>query len=371
MRDPRIRKVADVLVHHSTRLQAGEKVLIEAIDAPEPVVLALVEAATDAGAHPVVLLKNYRIFRHLLQRASVEALELTAAAETRLMDGVDAYIAVRGSDNISELADVPTDRLRLYEQHVWKPVHLERRLPSTKWVLLRWPTPGMAQLARQSTESFEDYFFDVCTLDYGKMSRAMQPLKERMEATNRVRLVAPGTDLSFSIEGIPAVACDGRRNIPDGEVYTAPVRDSAEGVITYNTPSLYRGVIHENVRFRFEAGKIVEASSTHTGHLEEVLDTDGGARYIGEFAIGFNPYITRPIQDGLFDEKIAGSIHLTPGNAYDTAFNGNRSQIHWDLVLQMDAERGGGEIWFDDTLVRKDGLFVVEDLVGLNPENLL
>jgi aminopeptidase len=189
--------------------------------------------------------------------------------------------------------------------------------------------------------------------------------------TDRVRITGPDTDLSFSIAGIPAQPCDGKRNIPDGEVYTAPVRDSINGTIQYNTPTLYQGHSHQDVFFRFENGKIVEATSSDTEHLNTVLDSDEGARYIGEFAIGFNPHITEPMRDILFDEKIAGSIPQTPGNAYDVAFNGNRSQIHWDLVLIQRPEYGGGEVWFDDRLVRKDGLFVLPELEGLNPANLM
>jgi aminopeptidase len=238
-------------------------------------------------------------------------------------------------------------------------------------VILRWPSPNMAQQAQMSTEAFEDFYFDVCTLDYARMSRAMQPLRELMEATDKVRLVAPGTDLTFSIRGIPAVACDGHQNIPDGEVFTAPRRTSAQGTIAFNSPTIYEGTTHENVRLTFREGRIVEATSSNPGHLDAVLGTDEGARYLGEFAIGFNPHVTKPMKDILFDEKIAGSIHLTPGACYDDASNGNKSRIHWDLVLRMTADVGGGEIYFDDRLIRKDGLFVVPELLPLNPENLL
>jgi aminopeptidase len=229
----------------------------------------------------------------------------------------------------------------------------------------------MAQLAQMSTEAFEDFYFRVCTMDYSRMAVAMRPLVDLMQRTDRVRLVAPGTDLGFSIRDIPAIPCDGKMNIPDGEVFTAPVRDSVEGVIAFNAPTIYQGVSHEGVTLHFERGRIVKSSSSNPGHLEQVLDSDEGARSVGEFAIGFNPHVRRPMKDILFDEKIAGSIHFTPGQAYEEADNGNRSQIHWDLVLMMDPEHGGGEVWFDDTLVRKDGEFVLDELRSLNPAALL
>jgi aminopeptidase len=287
------------------------------------------------------------------------------------MEKVQAYIGLRGSYNISETSDVPMERMKLYQKHWLKPVHLEVRVPKTKWVVLRWPTPSMAQQAGMSTEAFEKFYFDVCTMDYSKMSKAMTPLHKLMMRTDKVRIKGPlDTDLSFSIKGIPAVKCDGRLNIPDGELFTAPVKDSVNGVIHYNTPTIYQGTTFENIRFVFKDGKIVEATSSDTKKTNQILDSDPGARYVGEFALGFNPFIDTAMKDILFDEKIKGSLHLTPGNAYDDAFNGNRSEVHWDLVLIQTPEYGGGEIWFDGKLVRKDGLFVPKALQGLNPKNL-
>jgi len=369
--DARHARLAEILLHYSCAIGPGDRLLIEAVDTPHGFVNELVRAASAAGAHPAVLLKSQAVQRELLLAASEEQLEAVAASELAYMERMDAYIGVRGSDNVSEYADVPAGRMRLYERLVWKPVHLDVRVNRTRWVVLRWPAPSMAQLALKSTKAFEDFYFKVCTMDYARMSEAMDPLKELMEATERVRLLAPDTDLSFSIESIPAVKCDGKRNIPDGEVYTAPVRDSVNGTIAYNAPTLYQGVTHERVRFTVEEGRIVEAASTESEHLLETLDTDEGARYFGEFAIGFNPHVRRPMKDILFDEKIAGSIHLTPGQAYEEADNGNRSQIHWDLVLMMDPDSGGGEVWFDEVLVRKDGRFVLPELEGLNPEHLV
>jgi aminopeptidase len=221
-----------------------------------------------------------------------------------------------------------------------------------------------------STEEFEDFYFDTCTIDYAKMSKAMDPLVELMQRTDRVRLVAPGTDLEFSIKGIPAIKGAGTYNLPDGEVFTAPIKDSINGIIRYNTRTAYMGKIYENIVFHFKDGRIVESTSSRTAEMNAILDSDEGARYVGEFAIGLNPFVKKPMLNPLLDEKIAGSIHLTPGDCYDMAPNGNKSRHHWDIVLIQTKEWGGGEIYFDDKLVRKDGLFVLDELKGLNPDNL-
>ena len=284
------------------------------------------------------------------------------------MKGMDAYIAVRAGENTSELSDVPSDKLNMYYK-LTRPT-LDYRVNKTKWVVLRYPNPSMAQLAGTSQEAFEDFYFNVCTLDYQKMSKAMDPLVDLMNRTDKVRLVGPDTDLTFSIKDIPAIKCDGLRNIPDGEVYTAPVRESMNGVISYNTFSEEQGFTYENIRFEVKNGKIVKAAANDTKRINELLDTDEGSRYFGEFAIGVNPYVLHPMKDTLFDEKICGSFHLTPGMAYEDADNGNKSAVHWDLVMIQRAEYGGGEIWFDDVLIRKDGIFVIPELQGLNPENL-
>lgn len=371
MTDPRIDKLADVLVNYSCAVKPGESILIEAIDVPHAFTKALVRAASATGGRPIVMLKSNEVNRALMMGGSKEQWDTIAEVERLQMEKVQCYIGARGSANISELSDVPADRQKAYEQTVWKRVHHEVRIKKTRWCVLRWPSPSMSQMAEMSTEAFEDYFFNVCTLDYARMSRAMQPLKELMQKTDKVRLRGPrDTDLTFSIKGIPAIPCDGKMNIPDGEVFTAPVRDSINGVIHFNAPTIYRGTTHNDIRLVFRNGKVVEATSTATDKLNEVLNADEGARYVGEFAVGFNPYCTKPMKDILFDEKIAGSIHLTPGACYDEASNGNKSDIHWDMVLIQTPEYGGGEMWFDSRLVRKDGRFVVSELEPLNPEKL-
>jgi aminopeptidase len=370
MRDPRGARLAQIVVQHSTQLQPGETVLIEAFDEHNGLVLDLIEASQAAGAIPLISLRRNDVIRAQLARATERQLRVMGAIEQFQMEQVQAYVGLRGAFNVAELSDVAADRMALYMQHVVKPVHLEYRVNHTKWVVLRHPNAAMAQQAGMSTAQFEDWYFRVCTLDYSRMAEAMEPLKQRLERTDRVHLKGPGTDLRFSIKGIPAVKCEGRRNLPDGECYTAPVRDSVEGTIRYNTPSLYLGTTYDNLAFRFEGGRIVEASGTPGDRLQALLDSDEGARYVGEFSLGFNPWITRPMKDTLFDEKIAGSLHLTPGQAYQIADNGNRSRVHWDLVLIQTPEYGGGEVWFDGECVRKDGRFVVPELEGLNPERL-
>ena len=371
MADPRYDQLADVLVNYSCALQPGDNILIEAFDIPDTFVRSLIRASAEAGGRPLVSLRSNAVMRDLMLASSEEQMSLLGEIDAFRMERMDAYIGVRGNPNISEWSDVPPEAMQRYQGLWWKPAHQKLRVEETRWVVLRWPDPSMAQQALMPTEAFEDFYFQVCTLDYARMSRAMQPLKELMERTDRVRLVAPGTDLRFSIRDIPAICCDGGRNIPDGEVFTAPVRDSVEGTIQFNAATIYQGVSHERIRLVFEKGQVVDSDSSNAEHLRSVLDTDEGARYVGEFAIGFNPHITRPMKDILFDEKIAGSIHFTPGAAYKSAWNGNESQIHWDMVLMMDAEAGGGEVYFDDVLIRRDGLFVLPELEDLNPENLL
>lgn len=370
MRDMRLQKLAANLAGYSIDVQPGDNVLIDMIGSERELAKCLIEEVAKRGGRPFVETSDRSVLRSLLMHATREQIELWASFDLKRMEAMQGYIGIRAGENASELADVPEEKMRLYEQLYRNPVHMERRVKKTKWVVLRYPNHSMAQLADMSTEAFEDFYFNVCNLDYAKMDRAMDPLASLMERTDKVRIVAPGTDLTFSIKGIGAKKCSGHRNIPDGEVFTAPVRDSVNGTIAYNTPSINNGVTFENIRFTFENGKIVAAESSDTKRINEILDMDEGARYIGEFSLGFNPYILHPMKDTLFDEKIAGSLHFTPGQAYEETDNGNRSAVHWDLVLIQRPEYGGGEVWFDDRLIRKDGRFVVPELEPLNPEHL-
>ncbi|MEZ0537392.1 aminopeptidase [Caldicellulosiruptoraceae bacterium PP1] len=371
MTDERIKILAKNLLDFSVELKKGEKILIESIGCEVPLTKELIKYAYQKGAYPFVWLKDVTLQRELLLDAKKEQIEIIAENERKLMEQMDAYIGIRATPNPYEQSDVSPENMNLYQTIWFHKVHSEVRVPKTKWCILRYPNYSMAQQSKMSLEKFEDYYFKVCNLDYSKMSKAMDNLVSLMEKTDKVRIVGNGTDIEFSIKGMKAIKCDGHMNIPDGEVYTAPIKESVNGVISYNTPSHYSGFRFENIKFEFKDGKIINATANNTERINKILDTDEGARYIGEFSIGVNPFITFPMEDTLFDEKISGSIHFTPGNAYDDADNGNRSSVHWDLVLIQTPEFGGGEIYFDNVIIRKDGRFVVKELELLNPENLI
>jgi aminopeptidase len=365
MHDARIDALARQLVRYSTALKKGDKVLIDLHDVPDSIGVALIREARARGGFPLLRLHQGRLTREMLKGAEDEQYHILAKHLLAEMKDMDAYIAIRGGLNIAETSDVPADKMKLAMKHM-RPV-LDHRVKKTKWCVLRWPSSSMAQQAGMSTEAFEDFYFKVCLLDYKALVPAMNALKKLMDATDAVEIKGPGTHLRFSIKNIPAIVCGGNYNIPDGEVFTAPVRDSVEGVITYNAPTIYQGIPFDGIRLEFSKGKIVKAEAGgKTKQLNKILDSDEGARYIGEFALGFNPVIREPMRDILFDEKIAGSFHFTPGQAYEDADNGNRSQVHWDMVNIQRKDYGGGEIWFDGKLIRKDGVFLPKALAKLN-----
>lgn len=363
-------KLAKLLVEFSVNLQNGENIMLDTCEIPEEMVIALIEAVKARGGIPFVKMRTNKISRMINKSFAKSDYEKMCDVQLDEMKNMQAYIALRGGNNTFEQSDVPQDQQNI----VFKALHpvIDYRVNKTKWCVLRWPSDGFAQQAKMSTEEFSEFFFRVCTMDYSKMKPGMDALKKRMESTDKVKIVGPGTNLEFSIKGISAIPCGGSHNIPDGEVFTAPVKTSVNGKISYNAQTVYQGICFDNVELTFKDGKIVNAQAGQkTDKLNAILDSDEGARYVGEFALGFNPHVLHPMCDILFDEKIAGSFHFTPGQAYEDADNGNRSQVHWDLVCIQRKEYGGGEIYFDGTLVRKDGIFVTDDLKPLNPENLV
>ena len=374
MKDIRIEKLAYNLVNYSCKLKKGENVLIKVYGEGEErdLVMAIIQEVYKVGGNPFVWNQDPQIMRELLKKCNDEQIKIWAESDLMLMKKMDAYIGISGGSNSAENSSVKEENYKIYEKLYLDPVHMDQRIKNTKWVVLNYPTASMAQQASMSTDEFEDFYFKVCNLDYSKMDKAMDNLVSLMNKTDKVKIIGEGTNLTFSIKDIPAIKCAGVINIPDGEIFTAPVKNSVNGVLSYNTPSLYSdGFTYDNIKLEFKDGKIINASSNDDKRINKIFDTDEGARYIGEFAIGVNPYITKPMKKILFDEKIMGSFHFTPGACYDEAPNGNKSTIHWDLVCIQTKEYGGGEMYFDDVLIRKDGVFVIDELKCLNPENLI
>lgn len=365
---------AKVLVNYSAEVKPGHLVYIDSLaNTPVEMIIAIMEAVKEAGGSPYAIRRDERLLRMMNLTGNEQLFAFMASHDIHMIEKCDSGIIFRDFGNAHATADVPSELSQLWSKHYAGKV-INFRSPRN-WILAKWPTPGMAQLMKMSTEQFEEFYFQTVLFDYAKMEQAALPLKELMDRTDQVTIKGPGdTDLTFSIKDIPSTLCTGKINIPDGEVFTAPVRNSMNGVIQYNTLNVSReGPSFENIRFEVKDGKIITASCG-TGDqekLDSILDTDEGARYFGEFAFGFHPMITTAVGDTLFDEKIKGSFHLTPGKCYESSPNGNASNVHWDIVCIQRPEYGGGEILFDDVLVRQDGLFVLPELEGLNPDILL
>ena len=372
MSDSKCSELATILLNHSIKLKKNEKVLIEMLGT-ECVDLAseLIKQTKKIGAIPILNIIDYKILKELLLNCNEEQIKSFAKYDLTKMKDADAYIGIR-SANPKDLDGISKENMEMFNKFYQNPVHLLERVQNTKWCILRYPNEFMAEKAKMTLTDFTKYFYNVCTANYSKMENAMQPLKELLSKTDKVHIIGKGTDLTFSVKGIEAEKYYGTFNIPDGEVASCPTKYSSNGYITYNTETTYNGITFKNIYFELKDGKIVKATAgDKTKELNEILDTDEGARYIGEFALGLNPYVTNTIGDTLFDEKVAGSFHFTPGTSLEESDNGNRSTIHWDIVCIQTPEFGGGEIYFDDVLVRKDGRFVIKELENLNPENLI
>ncbi len=366
MTDKRLYDLAGNILSYSLGLKKGQSFMIRGPLAAKPLIMALIRKADEMGVAPHVRIFDEEINRWLLTNANDGRIEAEASWDMHIYKQLDAEVFIDSTENDAELSliDSKIMQRRAHARRPW----VDLVCGSKQWVILNWPTKGQAQSSRMPYEDFYDFVINATSMDYSKMKKDMQPLSDLMSGTDKVRITGPGTDLTFSIKGIPNEICAGENNLPDGEIYTAPVRDSVEGTLAYNTPSPYHGKVYNGVKLEFRKGKIVKATAdSSTDALNAIFDTDEGARYIGEFALGVNPHVTKPFGNTLFDEKIMGSFHFTPGNAYeDTADNGNRSAIHWDMVCIQTKEYGGGEIWFDGVLVRKDGMFVLPELKALN-----
>lgn len=358
--------LATLILEHSTHLQKNENVMVQLIGLNGINLLrSLVEQIRDKGAHPFVQIEDTETQKILVQKGDTEFWKNQASVDQLpLMKQMDIFIGIRASENIYENSQASKEANKAYSENFLKPVHFDERVNNTKWCIMRYPSPSFAMNAKLPTREFTKFYYDACLIDYAKLKKAMEPLEARLRKTDVIHLKGEGTDIKFSVKGQNWVPCFGSHNIPDGELFTSPIIDSINGQITY-APSVYQGKPFEFVKLVVEHGVVVDFDSSNNDALKDILDTDEGARRFGEFSFGTNPIIENPMYDILFDEKIYGSNHLTLGKDYEIAPNGNSSNIHWDLVCI------GANVYLDGELIREGRKFVVDDLKGLNPEELL
>ena len=366
--EEKIQKLADIIVNYSLNIKEDEKVLItyQTIEASTLVKEIIKKINLRKGIAFINYVDPF-LSNLLKESSSSKRIELMREYQKFELDHFDSFVNIRYNLNDYETRDI-SDMIRQEINKKTYDIH-DKMVNERKWVLLNYPSYVDSYKAKNKFENFLNYSLDVMTLDYNKMRKDIEPLKQLMEQTDKVRILGDGTDITFSIKNMPVIPCVGESNIADGKIFTCPIKKSVNGIITYNTSSTYHGEVFTNVKLEFQDGKIIHASCDEeekNDKLNKIFDTDEGSRYIGEFSLGLNPKILHPMGDILFDEKIIGSIHFTPGAAYKESYNGNDSSVHWDLVLIQRNDYGGGEIYFDDKLIRKDGLFVLDELHHLN-----
>lgn len=368
MQDPRIGKLARLLVNYSIRLKPGENVyLLTDSELGLPLAREVYKEIIIKGGHPyphLVLDPNVGMGAMdpiFMRYAIADQLSHLSDIALREMQEMDAYIRIGAPENTKDLAGIDPERI-VARERATQPI-LDERLRK-RWVVTRYPTPALAQEAGMSISDYEDFLYGACLVNYRRMKREQGVIKERFDNGRLVRIVAPGTDLTFSISGRRGIMCYGLRNVPDGEVYYAPVEDSMNGVVSFPYPTIVDGQEVDGVVLEFENGRVVKASASKNEKLLIAkLDTDKGARVVGEFGIGTNYGITRYTKNTLFDEKIGGTIHLALGNAYEGSAPKdvrNKSAIHWDMVVDLREFTGGGKIYLDRRIVQRNGVFRIE-----------
>jgi aminopeptidase len=360
------RSLAMQLLHGSVALKTGENILIQLAGLNGiGLVRELAQEARRIGAHPFFEIQDTDVSRILLESGDDAYWANQREVDgLPLMNQMHAFIGIRAGQNIYETSQVAKSANKAYAEQFLHPVHFERRVKHTRWCILRYPSEAFAMNAKMPTARFTEFYYKACLLDYGRLREAMKPLEEILRAGREIRLKGEGTDIRFGIEGQNWISCHGTHNIPDGELFSSPILDSVNGTIAY-APSVYQGKPFERVTLHVKDGVVEDYDASDKAGLRDILDTDEGARRFGEFSFGTNPVIDAPMYDILFDEKIWGSNHLTLGQDYEEAANGNRSAIHWDLVCI------GADVELDGTLIRKGREFVHPALTGLNPSALL
>ncbi|MDX6543253.1 MAG: aminopeptidase [Gaiellaceae bacterium] len=356
MADPRVEAYARLLVEYSVGVEPGWQVAVLAGTNARPLVEAVIREIAGRGAYPLVHLTfSGRGFhdQSWLESASDELLERAAPLAVHEAEQIDAHISIDSPENTKALGAIAPERIAKYRESIL-PLVSRTRSNEIPWVICQWPTPALAQDAGMDTASFAEFLFGAVLLDWQAESQKMERIKERFDGASEVRIVGAGTDIVLGLEGRAALIDDGHLNMPGGEVYYGPVEDATEGTITYSEfPANYLGREVAGARLVFQAGRVVEASAqSGEDFLIETLDTDEGARVLGELGIGCNPGIDRYMKNTLFDEKIAGTVHLAVGNSYTSSGGTNKSAVHWDMVKDL---RAGGELHLDGEVVQRDG----------------
>lgn len=362
----KLKELASLIVNYSIRVEKDEKVLIttQSMETRE-FISYLIDEIYKNGGVPCLKINDPILGAKLTEGNNDARIKLLKKIQENEVELFDSFINIRYATNDYENKNASGEMSKKLSQALLPSSDV--RVNQRKWVLLNYPSLLDSYKAKMTSREFMKFALNVMTVNYEEMGKLIKPLKKLMDKTDKVRIVSPGTDLTFSIKGMGSIPCVGEMNIPDGELYSAPVKTSVNGTITYNTPSPYQGRVYNHVSLEFKDGKIIHATCDEDNEkLNEIFDTDEGARYVGEFSLGFNPEILYPMGDILYDEKILGSIHFTPGQAYKDCYNGNDSGIHWDMVLIQREDYGGGEIYFDDVLIRKNGMFVLDELKPLN-----
>lgn len=351
MGDPRLKKLAEILVNHSLEVKKGERILIQGSTEGAPLIKEVYRKVLQQGAKPFPMISIPGMEYILFNEAGKEQL-MDLEIEKTIFGKADGIIGILAPSNTKELTSIDLQKMK-WIQEAQLPLLEDQMQGKIKWTGTQFPTNAGAQDADMSLEEYEDFVYGATNIDYHALKRSMEEAAAHFNAAKKVRIVANQTDITVDIEGRQAVVSYGKRNIPDGEFFFTPNRLKTEGTIYFDWPTVYGGREAQGVRLTFKEGKIVECSAEKgQGFLEETLDTDGGSRYLGELGIGTNFGITKPTKNTLYDEKIGGSIHLAIGRAYEIAGAGNESAIHWDMVKNL---KDGGEIYLDGNLVQKNG----------------
>jgi len=367
--DPRLEEFAEVLVNRATHVEEGDNVYLlckslESLPLFREVRRQVIKRGGMPHEHLLYDTMNgagaadYDWFKH----ADSNQLETLSRAKKQEMEKMDAYIRIGGGDNTQDLSGIHPEKIS-----EWKSTTreiLNERL-SKKWVATRFPTKSMAQNAGMSTQEFEEMVFEAVTADYSDISKRNKKVKELVDGAEEVRIKSKDTDIRMSLENREGVSADGKNNIPDGEVFYAPVKDSIEGYISFTYPGVDSGTEVHGIKLWFENGKIVDfQAEKNEDYLEKMINTDEGSKYVGELGLGTNRQITEFTKDTLFDEKIAGTVHMAIGRAYEECApesKRNESAIHWDIVNDLRSRAGGGKIIVDGKVVQEDGKWIFED----------